>query len=137
MRKNYRTNLNLANIDLGLLVFRIGIGALMLSHGIPKLLDFFSSEDLSFADPIGLGEPVTFGLAVFAEFVCAFFLVLGFLTRFAAVPLIITMGVAAFIVHADDPFSRQELPILFMLGFIFLAISGPGKYSLDFYLTSK
>ena len=106
----------------------------MLTHGFPKLMNFFQSEDLKFADPIGLGEPVTFWLAVFAEFACSVFIIFGFLTRFAAIPLITTMLVAAFIVHVDDPFGKQELPLLFLFSFILILITGPGKYSLDYFL---
>ena len=46
MINTYKTNLNLKNVDLGLLIFRIAIAALMLNHGFPKLLDFFSSEKI-------------------------------------------------------------------------------------------
>ena len=132
--KHYKTNLNLKSIDIGLLIFRIGAASLMLTHGFPKLMNFFQSEDLKFADPIGLGEPVTFWLAVFAEFACSVFIIFGFLTRFAAIPLITTMLVAAFIVHVDDPFGKQELPLLFLFSFILILITGPGKYSLDYFL---
>ncbi|MDR5590219.1 DoxX family protein [Christiangramia sp. SM2212] len=137
MNNTYRTNLSLNNVDLGLLIFRIGIAGLMLTHGFPKLVDFFGSDEIQFADPIGIGEQLSYTLTVFAEFVCAVFILIGFLTRFAAIPLIITMAVAAFIVHVPDGFSKQELPILFMLGFILLAISGAGKYSMDFFIRNK
>ena len=137
MNNSYKTNISLANIDLGLLIFRIGIGALMLTHGFPKLLDFFVAEEINFADPIGVGVEVTFGLAVFAEFVCSIFIIFGFLTRFAAIPIFLTMAVAAFIVHAPDGFGKQELPLLFMLGFILLAICGGGKYSLDYLIQNR
>ena len=134
---SYRTNLNLINTDIGLFIFRVSIAILMLTHGYPKLLKFFGPEEITFADPIGLGETITFGLAVFAEFVCSVFVLFGFLTRFTAIPIVITMATAAFIVHATDGFGKQELPILFMLSFLLLVICGGGKYSLDFLLQNK
>ncbi|MGA8853642.1 MAG: DoxX family protein [Christiangramia sp.] len=137
MTNSYKTTLILKNVDLGLLIFRIGIAGLMLTHGFPKLIDFFTSEEISFADPIGFGETITYALAVFAEFVCSAFIIFGFLTRLACIPLAATMAVAAFIVHATDGFGKQELPILFMLGFILLAICGGGKFSLDYFLQNK
>ncbi|HKJ49551.1 MAG TPA: DoxX family protein [Christiangramia sp.] len=133
----YKTNINLLNTDVGLLIFRISISILMLTHGWPKLLKFFGSEEISFADPIGLGETLTFTLAVFSEFFCAAFIILGFITRFAALPLITTMFVAAVIVHKADGFGDQELPLLYMFGFILLAFTGPGKYSVDFFIRNK
>lgn len=137
MKNTYQTILNLRNVDLGLLIFRIAIASLMLIHGFPKLMDFFGSDEIKFGDPIGLGEQLSFSLAVFAEFVCALFILFGFLTRFAAIPIIITMAVAALIVHMPDGFGRQELPLLYMFGFILLAFTGAGKYSVDYLLQNK
>ncbi|PTX43130.1 putative oxidoreductase [Christiangramia gaetbulicola] len=134
---SYKTNLNLVNVDIGLLIFRMAIAALMLTHGFPKLLKFFGPEEIVFADPLGLGETISFTLAVFAEFICSVFIIFGFLTRFSAIPIVITMAVAAFIVHAPDGFGKQELPILFMFGFLLLVICGGGKYSLDYLLQNK
>jgi len=137
MMNTYKTILNLKNVDLGLLIFRVAIAGLMLTHGLPKLISFFGPGAIEFGNPIGLGEELSFGLAVFAEFFCAVFIVFGFLTRFAAIPLICTMAVAAFIVHVPDGMARQELPLLYMFGFILLAFTGAGKYSLDFYIGKK
>ncbi|MDT0649868.1 DoxX family protein [Autumnicola edwardsiae] len=137
MKNSYSTSLNLQSVDVALLIFRIAISALMLTHGIPKLITFFNSEEIAFADPIGLGETVSFTLAVFAEFVCAVLIIFGFATRLAAIPLIITMAVAALIVHIPDGFGRQELPLLYMFGFILLLLTGAGKYSVDHFLLLK
>lgn len=133
----YKTNLNLWNVDLGLLIFRIVVSGLMLTHGYPKLLKFFGEEEINFADPIGLGVDLSFGFAVFSEFVCSIFIIFGFLTRFAAIPVFITMAVATFIVHASDGFGKQELPILFMVSFLLLILCGGGKYSLDYFIQNK
>lgn len=137
MKNTYSTNLNLKNVDLGLLIFRIGISALMFTHGIPKLIRFFGNEEITFADPLGFGEVISFSFAVFAEFICSILVLLGLGTRLAAIPLAITMAVAALIVHADDGFGRQELPLLYLAGYILLFLTGSGKYSLDWYFLSK
>jgi putative oxidoreductase len=81
MKNTYSTNLNLKNVDLGLLIFGIGISALMFTHGIPKLIRFFGKEEITFADPLGFGEVISFSFAVFAEFVCSILIVLGLGTR--------------------------------------------------------
>jgi putative oxidoreductase len=121
----------------GLCWLRVTTGLLMLVfHGWPKLQNF---GDLSgrFPDPLGIGSAASLTLAVFAEFFCSLALILGLATRLAAVPLVITMLVAAFIVHADDPWSRQEFPLLYALGFVALAIGGAGKASLDGWLRRR
>lgn len=137
MKNSYSTNLNLPQVDLGLLIFRLGISALMLTHGVPKLTQFFGSEPITFADPIGLGEVTSFTFAVFAEFVCSILVILGLGTRLAVLPLIATMATAALIVHWTDGFGSQELPLLFLTGYILLFFTGSGKYSLDWYFLSR
>ena len=136
MKNTYSTNLNLRNVDIGLLIFRLAISTLMLTHGIPKLIKFFGSEEIGFADPLGFGEITTFTLAVFAEFVCSVLVILGLGTRLAVLPLIATMAVAALIVHVPDGFGRQELPLLYLTGWVLLFFTGAGKYSLDWYFLS-
>lgn len=137
MKNSYITNLDLKSTDIGLLIFRIAIAGLMLTHGFPKLMRFFGPEEITFGDPLGFGQTFTFTFAVFAEFVCSVLIIFGFLTRLAAIPLIITMATVALIVHMPDGFGKQELPLLYLAGFIFLLLAGPGKYSLDFALLKK
>ena len=100
------------------------------SHGWGKLQKMFGG-DFGFADPIGVGEEASLVLTVFAEFVCGSLVALGLFTRAALIPLIITMLVAVFIIHADDPFSKQELGLLYLIPYVTLFLTGPGKISLD------
>jgi putative oxidoreductase len=41
------------------------------------------------------------------------------------------MLVAAFVAHAGDPFGKKEMALLYLLVYITLFITGPGKYSID------
>ena len=133
MKKIYSTNYNLASIDLALLVLRVGISLLMLTHGIPKLFTLFGGEEIQFFDPYGLGGEASLTLAVIAEFICSLLLILGLGTRLAVIPLMVTMLTATFVIHIDDSFTRQELPLLYLLVYTVLLITGAGKYALDFY----
>jgi putative oxidoreductase len=123
--------------NIALLILRLSSGGFMLfAHGLPKLMDF-TARATRFPDPLGIGPTASLSLAIFAEVFCAALIIFGLATRFAAIPLIITMAVAAFIVHASDPFARQELPLLFGAVFLALALTGGGEFSLDRILKNR
>ena len=110
--------------DAGLLLLRAVTGLMMLTqHGWGKLQSYGEKAD-SWADPIGLGEPTSLALAIFAEGFCAALVVLGLTTRLAAIPLVIMMLVAAGIVHWDDPFGKKEFAVLFLVPFLTLILTG-------------
>jgi putative oxidoreductase len=102
----------------------------MLTHGIPKLLQVLEG-DFSFGDPIGLGATVSKLLAIVGEVVAPLLIIIGYKTRLAAIPSIITMFVAAFVVHANDAFSSKEKALLFGFAFLVIALVGAGRYSVD------
>jgi putative oxidoreductase len=119
-----------------LLLMRVLFGGLIaLGHGWGKLVGF-SQGASSFPDPLGMGSHLSMAAAVFAEFFCGLLLILGLLTRPAAFVLAFNMAVAAFVVHASDPFFMPPVPakepaFLYLAGFACLALFGPGRYSLD------
>jgi putative oxidoreductase len=118
------------NPDLCALLLRLIFGGLFIYHGYTKIASF--DEILPhFKDIIGIGSKLSFILVIFAEFFCGLLVFLGFLTRLTVIPIFITMFVAYFIAHADDPFQNKELALVFLLLSIVIFISGSGKYSLD------
>lgn len=118
------------SINIGVLILRIGLGLLMLTHGYPKFERLLAGET-SFGNPIFLGEELSLILTVFAELVCSILLILGLLTRPAVFFLAFTMAVAAFIVHGSDGIAKQEKSLLYLSGYLCLWFTGPGKYALD------
>ncbi|CAH0999495.1 hypothetical protein LEM8419_00795 [Neolewinella maritima] len=122
------------NIDLGLLILRLWFGLEMaFAHGLGKVIKIFSGN-FQFADPIGIGAPASLILAGTAEFVAGLLIAVGFFTRLAAVPYLITMLVAAFLVHAanGDEWGKIATPLHYAIAAIVLLIAGPGRYSLDY-----
>ena len=118
-------------LSFGLLLLRVSFGIMMLvGHGWDKLI-FFSEKASSFPSPVGLGGPVSLFLVVFAEVFCSLAIVIGLATRLAAVPLVITLVVAAFVMHGDDPWQRKEAAVLYLVPFLTLVFSGAGSFSLD------
>ncbi|MCG2420325.1 DoxX family protein [Aequorivita sp. F47161] len=121
---------NATTHNIGLLLLRVGFGCMMLTHGVPKLLKMLSG-DFSFGDPIGIGSTPTLILAVLCEVFFPILVIIGFKTRLAAIPVIITMASAALIVHAADPLGTKEKAILYFVAFTVIALLGAGKYSVD------
>lgn len=120
----------LINIDLSILLLRICAGALIFTHGLPKLQKVFNG-DLTFADPIGLGPEFSLILSALAEGIFSLFLIFGFVTRFSALALILNMFTAYFFFHASDPFNVKELALIYLTIFFVLFFTGAGRYSLD------
>ena len=122
MKNNYN--------HLALLILRIGFGGFMLTHGIPKIERLFESP-VKFTDPFGIGDTATLILTIFGEVVAPIFIIIGYKTKLASIPSIITMAVAAFVIHAKDDLGTKEHALLFMIAFIAIFLAGPGKYSVD------
>lgn len=119
--------------DLGLLAMRLAFALfMMIGHGLPKLNMALSGGEIQFADPIGMGPAMSLYAAIFSEFICALFVAIGFQTRIASAFLVFTMFVAAFVVHAADPFfTDKEFPLLYAFFFLGLMGTGAGRYSVD------
>ena len=117
--------------QIGLLVFRIGLGGMMLGHGYPKLVALFNGGGAGWMDPIGIGSTLSLALCVFAEFVCSIAVMLGFLTRPAALVLALNFCVIAFTHREGTSAEMNELVLLYLLCFVVLMHIGPGKLSLD------
>ena len=116
--------------NIGLAFFRITVSVMMITHGLPKFQKLIAGN-FEFGNPLGIGAAPSLFLAVLGEFICPLLIVLGYKTRLFAIPTAITMAVAAFIVHAADPFADKEKALLYLVAFMTIALVGPGKFSLD------
>ena len=123
-------------VDIGLLILRVGTSFLMIPHGWSKLLEL-RHEPVDFYNFLGMGPDISLLLIVIAEFFCSILLILGIGTRAILIPLIISMIVVVLMVHGTDPLSDKEHGLLFLVPYIVLFITGPGKYSLDYVFFGK
>ncbi|MBO9683893.1 MAG: DoxX family protein [Flavisolibacter sp.] len=131
MKKLFSTRVSENALAFALLLLRVGVGSLMLvQHGFDKLTHF-AQKAPRFADPFHIGSTTSLSLVIFAEFFCAAFVIIGLFTRLACIPLVIAMSVALFSAHKGDFFGRGEAAGLFMIVFLALLFTGPGKISLD------
>jgi putative oxidoreductase len=125
--------------NLGLLVMRLWLGsAMFFNHGFEKLMHF---KDIApnFPDPLGIGHPVSLALVMFAEVVGSLLLIIGLVTRFAALTLVIDLFVAFLMVHqsALNGKNSGELAFIYLSGFVLLLITGGGMISLDMVVFGK
>jgi putative oxidoreductase len=128
--------------DLGLLILRLGLGAMFLYHGAPKLFGGVETwvkvgAAMKF---VGLGfAPAFWGfMAAFAEFVGGLLLMTGLFFRPALLLLIVTMAVAVSMKFATGAglFGASQA-LEDGIVFVSLLFIGPGKYSLDRKLGEK
>jgi putative oxidoreductase len=123
--------------DLGLLLLRVGIGAMfVVVHGWPKLAGGADDwRDLGKAvDHVGIhGGYLWFGLAsALAETLGGLLIALGLLTRWACVPLVLNLLVAAATTYSRNHSllgASHAIESAILLAALFLI--GPGRYSID------
>ena len=118
------------SVSLMLLVVRVMFGALLMWHGMTKIVNVESVAE-NFPNPLGLGPRLSFYLVVFAEVICSAAVIMGAFYRLALIPIIFAMGVALFVVHHGQPFAAKELALIYFVIFVLLYYMGAGAYSLD------
>ncbi len=140
------------------ILIRFTVGAVFLTEGIQKFL-FPAEVGAGRFGRIGIPAPDVMGPFVgVVEILCGSLLLLGLLTRLAAIPLIIDMVVAIIstkipilLGHGFWGFSLRQLPyygfwglaheartdFAMLLGSLFLLIVGSGQWAIDRQLVSK
>lgn len=137
MNSIFNTNYHHRSLDIVLLILRVSLALLMLSHGIDKLNTLLAGGTIQFPDPMGVGATASLALAVFAEVFCSVLVLFGLAVRLAVIPLIITMLVAILVIHGADGLKEKELAIHYLLGYLVLLFAGAGALSIDKIISSK
>ncbi|WP_207632530.1 DoxX family protein [Foetidibacter luteolus] len=131
MRKLLSIKYSAAAFNIAMLLLRTGFGlALLIKHGLPKLMKFATLQN-EFYNFMGMGSKFSLILAIFAEVFCSLFIILGLFTRFAVIPLIVTMLVVIYGADKGKGFFESELAIMFLTAFLTLLLCGPGRISVD------
>jgi len=128
------------NLDLALLMIRVGAGGIVAAHGAQKLLGWFGGHGLNatgeFMVQLGFRQGRTFAtLASVTEVASGLLVALGLLGPVGPALMISVMIVAAVTVHLKGGAFAQnggvEVPALYAVGALALALTGFGRYSLD------
>ena len=120
--------------NLGLLLFRVSVSAIMiLGHGLGKLLN----PDPFIANIIKMGLPmpnIMAYLAISAETLFPLLIIFGLFTRISAFIAGINMLVAVFVIHLTILQNVSQCQISlgrYMISFLFIAIVGPGNWTVQ------
>lgn len=126
-------------IDIGLLIFRLGIGGVFMWHGLPKITGGVATWTALGKSMEVLGiqfAPAFLGfMSGFTEFFGGLFLAIGFLYRPMCLLLVSNMF-AAFSTQILDNKGMMKASQSLEDAFSFIGafFVGPGKYSIDAYL---
>jgi putative oxidoreductase len=128
-------------IDTALAVLRIVLGVTFILHGGQKLFVFgFAGVSGAFAQ-MGITAPGLLGpFVAYVEFFGGIAILLGLLTRLAALGVGATMAVAILTVHLKNGFfapTGVEFPLSLLGSAIALVITGAGALSLDALIGKK
>ncbi|MCG8476947.1 MAG: DoxX family protein [Cytophagales bacterium] len=121
---------------LGLLVLRLGVGGLMLFHGIHKLQHGLQPIKKMLSQN-NLPELLAYGVPA-GEVLAPLLIILGYKTRIGGALQAFTMLMSLYIAYGAGTFEinkygglAAELNLLFLAGSLALCLTGAGKYSIS------
>ncbi|MDL2718674.1 MAG: DoxX family protein [Acidobacteriota bacterium] len=127
-------------MDSGILVLRIVLGLLLAAHGAQKLFGWFGGHGLAgtggFFESLGFHPGRFFAtVAAVSEVGSGLLIALGLFGPIGPALMVSVMIVAAVSVHGPNGLFAAsngiEMPLLYGIGGAALALTGPGRYSLD------
>lgn len=121
---------------MGRLFLRLFLGLMLSQFGIRQLAG--QESETLLAIPY-LAEGLSLWLIVTVEIICSFCIMIGFLTRIVVLPPFALMIVSSVGIYSSTAGLMQIqlacVPFLFMGMLMFLMLTGPGKISIDYYLS--
>ena len=128
--------------NLGRLFLRLFTGIMLLQFGIRQTAHFYEMKDI-FPSIMGMSPEASLITMTAIELTSAFFIMFGFLTRLMVLPPLAAMTVAcgyllSHTAQASYLLTWQQsayLPVMFIGIFLFILLVGPGKISVDYFLS--
>jgi putative oxidoreductase len=120
------------NLDLALLVLRLALAAVLLYHGLPKVMNFGATVG-GFQSMHIPAPTLTAAFAILAEVIGGILILLGVAVDLAGLLVVIDMMGAIFAVHWSNGFDFTkggwEHPFTVLAMALAIALAGPGDYS--------
>ena len=129
--------------NMGRLFLRLFIGIMLMQFGVRQIVHFDAIKEI-FPGVIGMTSHASLIVMICIEIVCSTFIMFGFLTRIMIIPPFVSMILAEYYLLHDyvkeaayllDWQQLGYVPILFMGIYFFLLLVGPGKISIDYFLS--
>lgn len=129
--------------NLGRLFLRLFAGIMLMQFGIRQIAHYYEMREI-FPSVIGMGSEASLVVMICIEMFCSIFIMFGFLTRLMIIPPFVAMILAEYHLLHDyvqdaayllDWQQQGYLPIMFLGIYFFLLLVGPGKISVDYFLS--
>jgi|GEM_PF-706175 len=124
------------HVDKAILFLRLFIGAVIMLHVIGKL-QRYNAMVVGFPPLLFNNGEVSFVLLTTLEALFAVMIGCGFWTRFAAFMMSLGMFVDIFVIYPTLGWLGVERQVLYIGIYLFLVISGGGKYAIDAMFSRK
>ncbi len=129
------TETNPALLNVSLLLLRLAVGIILFLAGAGKVLGWFGGQGIEatldiFVSQMGI-HPILAYLSCYTEFIGGFLLIVGLLTRPAALAITINMLVATLVTLPNGFLVAASYPFSMMVSSIVILLAGPMAYSLD------
>lgn len=123
--------------NIAMLLFRTAASLeLMVVHGFKKL-GVGTAEAENIPNPLHLPDAFNNVFAVSANILFPVFILLGFCTRLATLPVLAVTLTGYFVLHWNDAPLVRDTPGIYSLVFLLILVLGPGKYSIDHYICKR
>lgn len=130
--------------NMARLFIRLFVGVMFMQFGIRHLVNF-SAMSVDFPTIFGWSHESCLILMIVIEIVCSLLIMVGFLTRLSTLPPIASMVAAEYYILHDmlpdvsayglDSIQPGYLPIMFIGIYLYILLAGPGKISLDYFIS--
>lgn len=141
-KKIYIRTTGYSYTNMGRLFLRLFVGIMMMQFGVRQLMNFDQTVS-GFPDFLGIPSDIGLILMIIIEIGCSFFIMCGFLTRLMSLfPLLAMTCAEAYLLSSDTTSSYMltwdklgYLPVMFIGIYFFIILVGPGKISVDYFLS--